>query len=175
MPDIWFTSDTHFGHEKILTLGAGRPFSSVEEMDETLVRNWNKRVRKDDLVFHLGDFAFADHQLYLQRLNGQKRLIRGNHDHSNRINKAKGWATVDDLLDFKIGEQKLVLCHYALRTWRASGKGSINLHGHSHGNLPGDSQQIDVGVDPWGFRPISFDEIKGALALNPSRSEPDHH
>lgn len=173
---IWFTSDHHFGHKRIIEL-ANRPFSSVEEMDEEMVRRWNAVVAPGDMVYHLGDFAFADHTPYLARLKGQKRLVLGNHDHSNRVNKAKGWATVDSLLHVTLPDKALVvLCHYAMRVWNRSHHGAIHLYGHSHGNLQGDSQSCDVGVDRWAFAPVSMDEIRDRLdAEGPRRTEPDHH
>jgi hypothetical protein len=72
--NIWFSSDTHYGHERIIEL-AKRPFSSVEEMDEVMIERHNARVRPGDQFFHVGDFAFADHDPYLSRLNGQKFLV----------------------------------------------------------------------------------------------------
>ena len=75
--NVWFTSDTHFGHKRIIEL-AKRPFSSVEQMDGVMIESWNARVRPGDLVYHVGDFAFADHTPYLERLNGQKFLVKGN-------------------------------------------------------------------------------------------------
>lgn len=177
MSMTWFTADLHLGHARIIEL-ARRPFSSVEEMDETLIARWNERVAKGDQVFIIGDFAFDDNLPYLGQLNGQKRLILGNHDHSSRIKGAArsgAWQTVDTLLHVKVEATDLVLCHYGLRVWNRSHHGAIHLYGHSHGNLPGDSQSCDVGVDCWDFRPISLDEIKARLATLPKRFEPDHH
>jgi calcineurin-like phosphoesterase family protein len=174
MNDVWFTSDHHFGQKRIIEL-ASRPFASVEEMDDLMAAKWNARVKPGDLVYHLGDFAFADHTPYLKRLKGQKRLIVGNHDHSNRVNKAEGWATIDTLLHVTVANVPLVLCHYAMRVWSRSHHGAIQLYGHSHGNLPGDSQSCDVGVDCWNFEPINLEEIRVRLAESFPRREPDHH
>jgi calcineurin-like phosphoesterase family protein len=174
MPNTWFTSDTHFGHARIIEL-ANRPFSTVEAMDEEMIVRWNEVVRPGDQVFHLGDFAFSDHDPYLRLLHGQKRLIVGNHDHSDRIKKATRWHTVDQLLHVTVEGIPLVLCHYAMRVWRKSHHGAVHLYGHSHGNLPGDSRSCDVGVDCWHFRPISLGEICEHLAMFPPRVEPDHH
>ena len=170
----WFTSDTHFGHIRIIEL-AHRPFGTVEEMDETMIARWNERVATGDLIYHLGDFALADHNIYLPRLNGQKRLIIGNHDHSNRVKKAAGWNTINDMLTVKVDDVSIVLCHYGLRVWNKSHYGALHFYGHSHGSLPGDSQSIDVGVDCWDFRPISLEEIQSRLATQPKRNNPDHH
>lgn len=173
---IWFTADHHFGHKRIIEL-AQRPFASVEEMDEEMIKRWNLLVAPEDLVYHLGDFAFADHQPYLDRLNGQKSLILGNHDHSNRVKKAKGWSTIDSLLHVDVlGEEApIVLCHYGMRVWNRSHHGALHFYGHSHGTLPGDSQSCDVGVDCWAYAPVVLEEIKARLLTLPKRGLPDHH
>jgi calcineurin-like phosphoesterase family protein len=87
---IFFTSDTHFGHQNILKYCL-RPYSSIEEMQEALITNWNSRVSNDDTVYHLGDFSF--HERYVEsivpRLNGTKILLLGNHDKPHPANKGK--------------------------------------------------------------------------------------
>ena len=87
MPSVWLVSDTHFGHEKTCTVFKRadgtplRPFASAEEMDETMVARWNERVRPNDKVYHLGDVVINRKSLkILSRLNGDKVLIKGNHD-----------------------------------------------------------------------------------------------
>ncbi len=87
MAKIWVIADTHFGHSNIVhkfKRADGSPlrdFKNVHEHDETIIRNWNERVRPEDHVYHLGDFAMARiHLATAQRLNGHKRLVRGNHD-----------------------------------------------------------------------------------------------
>jgi calcineurin-like phosphoesterase family protein len=176
--NIWFTSDRHFGHDNIRK-HANRPFASVEEMDEALIANHNARVKPGDIFYDLGDFAFADHDRYLDRLNGEGHLLPGNHDHRQRLKKVKGWHTIEEkLVHLKLPDTtELVLCHYAMRVWRISHHGAIHLFGHSHGGLPGDSQSCDVGVDcPWtNFGPVSLEEIKTYLSCFPDRREPDHH
>ena len=80
--NIFFTSDTHFGHENIIYF-CKRPFKSVEEMDEALIKNWNSVVGKNYIVYVVGDFALCGKQKIIEignRLNGHKRLILGNHD-----------------------------------------------------------------------------------------------
>lgn len=173
--NIWFTSDHHFGHKRIIDL-ARRPFTSVEEMDEEMIRRWNALVGPGDTVYHLGDFAFANHTPYLKRLKGRKRLILGNHDHSKQVKKTEGWSTIDSLLHITLPDKTpVVLCHYAMRVWNGSQHGAIHLFGHSHGSLEGDSRSCDVGVDCWGFEAISIDTIKAHLAGLRPRIEPDHH
>jgi len=80
----WFTSDTHYGHTNIVErFAVPRPFASIEEHDEVLVRNWNETVAPDDEIFHLGDFAYKCHPKRMAeifaRLNGRKHLVVGNH------------------------------------------------------------------------------------------------
>lgn len=82
--NTWFTSDTHFGHKNIVKFDE-TPFSSIEEYDEALIKRWNSVVGKNDIVYHLGDFAMTNNKdllkSYFNRLNGRKRIILGNHDH----------------------------------------------------------------------------------------------
>jgi calcineurin-like phosphoesterase family protein len=85
--NIWFSADTHYGHKRIIEL-ANRPFSSVEEMDEVMIEKHNTRVKNGDRFYLVGDFAFDDHDTYLRRLNGQKFIVPGNHDHRSRLKKA---------------------------------------------------------------------------------------
>lgn len=82
MGKVWVIADTHFCHINVITY-CNRPFNSVEEMDETLINNWNRVVAPDDVVYHLGDFALADRERIrniVSRLNGVKILVMGNHD-----------------------------------------------------------------------------------------------
>lgn len=178
---IYFTADTHFGHARIIDL-AKRPFHDVEEMDAHMIDRWNCVVRPGDTVYHLGDFAFAPHDPYLKSLNGEKHLIKGNHDHSNRVNRSTGWASVRDMANIKLRYQHgdmevidIVLCHYGLRVWNKSHHGALHFYGHSHGSLPGDSQSCDVGVDCWNFEPVSLGQIREHLATLPKRATVDHH
>lgn len=79
---IWFTSDTHFGHERIIEL-CDRPFKDADHMNDMLVENWNRVVAPEDTVFHLGDVALGkidDSLAQVSRLNGFKVLVNGNHD-----------------------------------------------------------------------------------------------
>lgn len=173
MQDLLFTSDLHFHHKNIIT-HCNRPFSSVEEMEETLIQNWNSKVKLGDVIYCLGDFAFmnkknVDH--ILSRLNGEKHLVRGNHD-NRLVTGSPHWASVKDLAFLKLKPRKvsLVLCHYPFLTWRNSRHGSINLFGHMHGTMQGNRQQLDVGVDAWNMFPATLEEIQERLKTLPERS-----
>jgi calcineurin-like phosphoesterase family protein len=172
----WFTSDTHYGHANIIKHCA-RPFTSADAMDEALIAAWNARVAPNDVVWHLGDFAFRSATAYtdfLRRLNGRKHLIHGNHD-SVQGRVAPGWESSQAYAEITIDSQPLVLFHYALRVWNRVGKGAIHLFGHSHGALLGDRQSCDVGVDAWNYQPVLLDEIKQRLETLPPRVPVDHH
>jgi calcineurin-like phosphoesterase family protein len=158
---IFFTSDTHFGHGGALGLYR-RPFASVAAMNEALVERWNETVGPDDVIWHLGDFAIRQPPAVvaglLARLSGRKHLVAGNNDPPATI-ELDGWESVQPYAETAVGDVSLVLCHYPFRSWRGMGKGWVNLHGHSHGRLKPQPRQFDVGVDVWGFRPVTLDEI----------------
>jgi calcineurin-like phosphoesterase family protein len=82
--NVFFTSDTHFGHKNLLKIGKGRPFSNIKEHDEALINNWNSVVKPNDIVFHLGDVSLCYNEKELaeifKKLNGHKHIIVGNHD-----------------------------------------------------------------------------------------------
>lgn len=180
--NIFFTSDLHFGHKNIIEF-CKRPFNSVEEMDETLIENWNSIVKSNDLVFDLGDFAFAPnwrwHEL-LARLNGNHILILGNHDTSrwpgDKVMEL--FYRVEQQMILKVEEQYIYLNHYPFLcysgTYRPAGAAVWQLHGHVHSSpLDTDKRgkdderlslrfpyQYDVGVDNNNFTPVSWNQIK---------------
>jgi calcineurin-like phosphoesterase family protein len=162
MNNIFFTSDTHFYHGNCIKY-CNRPFKDVDEMNETLIDNWNKTINKRDIVYFLGDFSFSNKEntiKIIERLNGQVNFIRGNHD--KVLKNIKSINILHDILNLK--KLKIVLCHYPLLTWEGSGRDWIHLHGHCHGNLQPkfniNSKRYDVGVDCNNYLPISYDDIK---------------
>jgi calcineurin-like phosphoesterase family protein len=161
--NYFFTADTHFFHSKIIEYSS-RPFSSVEEMNEKLIQNWNNKVQKGDIVYHAGDFGFwrgvgidthKEIKVFLGRLNGNINLVLGNHDVQNYNQKVLSlFASTSLLREKTIDNQRIVICHYPILSWGGRKKGSIMLHGHCHYNLEvsrKESTQIgkilDVGVD----------------------------
>lgn len=166
---LFFTSDTHFCHQNIITY-CNRPYGDVEEMNDALIKNWNSVVPKDSFVFHLGDFAFADHKVINQikdQLNGNIYLIQGNHDRLKDVLKSS-FVTVCDLAEITVADdevtdeyQKLILCHYPLVTWHGSHKGWWHLYGHVHGGYVSPiANTIDVGVDVRNYTPMSYQDVK---------------
>ncbi|MBJ6986044.1 metallophosphoesterase [Devosia sp. MC521] len=164
-----FTADPHFGHANIIKT-CNRPFSSVGEMDRFMIDAWNSVVAPKDTIYVVGDFAHwrlkgPQIREYFDALNGDKCLVIGNHDHEATIDLP--WASKDHRAFLKIDGISIVLDHYAGKTWNKSFHGAIQLFGHSHNQMPGNSQQLDVGVDAWGYMPVSFPEIQARLATLP--------
>lgn len=168
----FYIADTHFLHTNIIAMQP-RPFSSIEEHDEHLIRAWNSVVGPDDIVYHLGDFAFslvekADRIRWIfSRLHGRKYLTYGNHDlrrgelHPTIADlpwaaRPEGFVFVED-----DGGQKIVLSHYAQRTWQWQHKGGWHFYGHAHGHLAGVGRSRDVGVDlpDVAYTPRTFLEL----------------
>jgi calcineurin-like phosphoesterase family protein len=158
---IFFTSDTHFGHAGVLGL-YGRPFASVRAMDDALVARWNATVGARDEVWHLGDFALGGGvkraATLLDALAGRKHLVAGNND-PPEVRALAGWTTVADYAELELDGVKLVLCHYPFRSWNGMAKGTLDLHGHSHGRMAPLPRQIDVGVDAWDFAPVTLERL----------------
>ena len=157
---IFFTGDTHFGDPRVLRIDR-RPFADIAAHDAALTENWNAVVSQDDDVWHLGDFMSSkggNCTEILGKLSGRKHLIVGNNDPATTT-ASEGWDSVQHYAEIKTNGHHLILCHYAFRTWNQMGKGSINLHGHSHGRLKPVPRQFDVGVDARGLKPVSLAEV----------------
>lgn len=186
---IWFTSDTHFGHANVIRFNK-RPFKDVEQMDAILIKNWNSVVGYQDDVYHLGDFSLtsAERSLrILEQLNGRIHLIKGNHEKSvlEKSFTREKFAWIKDYYELKVddpdargkhSQQSIVLLHYAMKVWNKSHHGSWHLYGHSHGSLPDDinSLSFDVGVDSHDYFPISYDEVKRIMSKKEFKPI-DHH
>lgn len=170
---IYFTADTHFGHANIIKY-AKRPFANVDAMDEALVHNWNSIVGASDTIYHLGDFSFSKNPgKYFHRLNGNKYLISGNHDKRNVLDLP--WNGVHSYLEVYVDGEKVILFHYGCRVWNGSHHGRIQLYGHSHGGLPGNSQSCDIGVDCWDYKPVVLSQIRKRLLTLPKYKQEDYH
>lgn len=170
----FFTSDTHFGHARVIET-CDRPFASADEMDATLIERWNERVRPGDTVYHLGDFCYRASRTagdYLRQLNGSIHLVVGNHD-AEALKFAGRFASVNHILEVTAGGQQIVLCHYPMREWHGSWRGAWHLFGHVHARLNHEPHgySLDAGVDSHDFRPWAMDEIAAVMAL---RENPFH-
>ena len=128
----YYISDLHIGHANVICFD-NRPFSTLDEMHETIIQNWNNTVNKNDDVYILGDFAWKNDigLEVLKQLKGNKHLIKGNHD---RINSEleKQFVSVKDYDVVRDGENQVVLCHYPIAHWINADYGYIHLYGHIH-------------------------------------------
>ena len=167
---VFFTSDLHFGHANIIK-HCNRPFSSVEEMDRTLIENWNARVSEGDNIYILGDLMFKNTnppEYYLKRLKGRKHLIIGNHDLSwiNDELLKKYFVSVDNLLYMTTGKVQCTLCHYPMLLWPHHKK-CYMVFGHIHNDTKTDcwdyiaksEVMFNAGVDVNNYFPVTFDEM----------------
>lgn len=180
---VFFTSDLHFGHENVLQFD-NRPFASVEEMDEELIRRWNAKVGKGDLVYVLGDLIWKtrneDAADIIKRLNGQVFLVKGNHDKFLHNAKAKnalaGLEKYHSInVTLKDGSvRRCILSHFFIPLYDGHRYNAIHLHGHSHNTdehfqelemieylrSKGHNPQIfNVGCMHWNYEPVTLDEI----------------
>lgn len=182
---MYFSADSHAFHQNILRYCEGtRPFGSVEEMNDALIKGWNSVVTDKDEIYHLGDISLGDAvqtREFLQKLRGKKHLVLGNHDEVVRANRdIQGhFATVQEYKEIKYHKKIVVLSHYPFLTWHGSYRGSWHLHGHSHNGLAAANahvRRLDVGVDSVGFTPISIEavaEIVNAKMFEPQPSQAD--
>ena len=177
--DIWLISDTHFGHANILNftdsgtgeLIRGSRFDSVEDMNETMIRNWNSVVKPDDTVYHLGDVFFGNKdkfQSLWSRLMGRKRLILGNHDDARFFIK---YGLVEKVTVWKeLHEYGLLLSHIpldpsGLLRHRHNNYGEakdmlLNIHGHIHQNPSPTEHHRCVCVEQIDYTPINIEELR---------------
>lgn len=138
----FYISDFHFGHSNIIKFD-NRPFSTVEEMDNTLINNWNSVVEKDDTVYILGDFCWQSEDRWieiLKQLKGNKILIRGNHDPWHLSQQLRNmFKDVKDYKEVKDSGRRVLLSHYPMPFYRgAYNPDIIHLFGHIHTTLEND-------------------------------------
>lgn len=172
---IYLTSDLHFNHTNILTYCADtRPFSSIEEMNETLINNWNSIVSAEDTVIVVGDMVMGKHtDAYdlLCRLNGKIIVVRGNHDTNPRLEiyKKLGFE-VKDIHYFQYKGLWFICCHFPIMSeeWmnmvignHAESRNIVLCYGHVHGNTPHGYYEgtYHVGVDTNNLTPVSVENI----------------
>lgn len=166
----YFTADTHYSHKNIIKY-EDRPFKTIDEMDEYLIYKHNQKVKKNDNVYFIGDFAFCNANRaidIISRLNGNKYLIYGNHDKvvkENALVRAE-FVWCRDYAVIYEKEIPIILFHYPIQVWDRKHHGSIHLYGHIHSNKDNHHPMINdlvnaynVGVDVRNFEPITLEEI----------------
>lgn len=171
----YYTSDCHLWHKNIITY-ENRPFTSVNQMTEVIVRNWNAKVEPGDSVYILGDFIFSNDEAetirLLNRLNGNKFMIYGNHDkiiRSSRLVQQKFSWCRDYYVNYETIngiKTPIVLFHYPIQVWDRKHHESIHLYGHVHSNKDSHHPMVNnlvnaynVGMDVRNFEPVTLEEI----------------
>ena len=169
-----FTSDLHFGHKNIVDL-CKRPFADVEEMDAALIENWNRKVKKNDVVYLIGDVVWDKKKVvyYMEQLSGKKILVAGNHD-STWIKREEGRKYFEEIvpyLEVHLNGHPITMCHYPMLEWRSSREESKRklgylIHGHIHNRIADEYRQLflqfnalNAGIDVNAFAPVTFDEL----------------
>lgn len=161
--NIWFTSDLHFLHPKIVDI-CSRPISK-EDHDEWLLERINSKVSKKDTLYILGDVSMGNKEKtekILHRMNGNKILILGNHD--NNIATSTIFGEIKQIKNFTFSSPSyenvhIVLCHYPIASWERKVHGSFHLYGHTHNRFQNNGLSFDVGVDAQNYYPISLEEV----------------
>lgn len=176
MSKIWITSDTHFNHANIIKY-CNRPFASVEEMNERLLKNINDCVGPEDVLYHLGDLTFGQNKAYdiLKQINCKNiKLCMGNHDNRMELESILGGQNIFDIIELKGQFGKVVMCHYPFASWNGKNHNSVMLHGHTHNTLNNDScYRLDCGVDNTNYAPILLnDAIRLAKMNKPTAAYP---
>lgn len=161
---VFFISDTHFNHANIMKY-CDREFKSVEEMNKTIIKNWNATVKNSDVVYFLGDFCLGgveQIEFFAKQLNGRKRMVCGNHDRSPSLYLAAGFEEVSRntiiVDEFFIASHKPVFLNPKIPY--------VNIHGHIHNttqillNDEGKNLYFNVSVEMINYTPINFELIK---------------
>ena len=172
--NIWFISDTHFGHKNIIKFlksdgtpirprpGTNEPFSCIEEHDQLLVDNWNGLINNGDKVYCLGDFGNPEFGF---RLAGEKRLILGNHDHKwDVLLKVFGKIMLNTYLKhFKVPETEFnaIFTHMPTNSEadHAHRMVDFNVHGHIHEKMLPNPHYINLCVENTSMKPVHLDEL----------------
>lgn len=167
----FYISDLHFGHKNAITFD-NRPFSNVDEMDNSLIHLWNSKVQDEDEVYIIGDFAYHNtkpEEWYLEQLKGRKNLIIGNHD--NRLLKndtaMQYFERVDKMMHVMDGKNHICLCHFPIAEWNGYHHGSYHIYGHIHGStneafrfMKTRERAYNAGCMINNYVPVNFDELE---------------
>lgn len=153
---VFAIGDTHFRHGNIIKFEPiHRPFKSIEEHDEELIKRWNATVRPQDTVWHLGDFGFGRDSIGIaRRLNGIKHLVLGNHDqyglslYIEAFNKVVPYAKI----------QNCILSHIPVHPCQM-GRYRGNIHGHMHSGKVDDERYVNVSCEHINLTPILLDTV----------------
>ncbi len=173
---IYYISDTHFGDQKVFDK-CSRPFSGLKELENEIVKRWNKKISDNDIVFVLGDIAEDSYikaiDIY-KGLNGHKHLIVGNHDLKmlKLIKDSKVFESIDFIKLIDDSNKKVCLCHYPIMDWMEFSRGGYHVYGHIHNKTDKNNiayaeikqyfknkPAFNAGVDVTNYEPVTLQEM----------------
>lgn len=168
----FITSDLHFGHKNIIKY-ENRPYKDIIEMDCDLIKQWNKQVNEEDIVYILGDFSFYDGvgtNNILKMLNGKKILITGNHDAKFLKDKNFNRSLFEEIVDrksIKKNKTKIYMSHFPMADWNNREQGSIHFYGHLH-TMQNEVSEYMMGLRLKGYNcyNVGYDVHKKLLNIN---------
>ncbi len=175
-------SDFHWGHKNVMSFcpeTRSRFRNDIAYMNEAMIKEWNALISPEDLIYLLGDIAFMsgnEAANVVNRLNGTKILVAGNHDVKTLKNNEfrSAFNEIHNYLEITYNGTKIVMCHYPIFDHNQSGRGSIMLHGHRHGkphNIPG--RIMDVGMDATGVIAVLLGDVIAKLEKIPHMNHSD--
>lgn len=163
----FFTSDWHLGHKRVVHDFGQRPFSSVEEMDNTIIENMFSGRKKGDMIFFLGDL-YWNRDSFLKMYNKIPKGVRfywiiGNHDNKQVAQHRGHFELITPMMETKVQGNHIVLCHYQMTAWNRSHHNSWQLYGHYHkgGHTEGTpvGKQLNVNLEYHNYKPWTEEEL----------------
>lgn len=158
---IFYISDTHFAHRRIIEFEPDkRPFNTIDAHDKVMIDNWNKHVREDDTVYHLGDVCFQPATKLdeiMPQLNGRKFLVPGNHDLAPTEEYLKYFDKITAVLEDR--KNKILFSHYPVHPSQLEYRYEFNVHGHCHSYELDDPRYINISCEHTGLAPIEQKDL----------------
>lgn len=167
---IYYTADLHLGHDNVLRFDK-RPFESAEEMDRTLIANWNSRVTEEDQVYIAGDLIYKSKkpaEWYLNQLRGIKYLVIGNHEKAVlESEEARNcFAAIDKMMHITDGQHQICMCHFPIVEWNGYFRGHYHIYGHIHNArnrayevMKEEPRALNAGCMINQYMPVTFEEL----------------
>lgn len=173
----YFIADLHFGHEKIIQM-CNRPFKDINDMEQKLIENWNKKVNDEDTVYILGDFCFKmskqDAIKILNQLKGKKVLVKGNHDkYAGQRDFDKCFEKVCDYCQVNEDKLQIILSHYPIIDYAGMYYGAKMIYGHIHNKYVPHKDMYCASVECINYEPVTWAEIEHIYADKEVRDEID--
>ena len=177
--NLFFTGDSHYNHKNIIKgttvwkdIENTRNFDTIENMNNMIIDEINNKIGQNDILFHLGDWSFghpSNVKWFRTKIHCKNiYLLIGNHDNNIRKNKdniQSLFSSVQDYMEIRIDNIRIILMHYPIHSWAGKNKGSIHLFGHTHSKYGGSGKSLDVGIDNYfklfgSYSPFSYKEIQ---------------